>query len=242
MLIGRTFSYSDTQRYRVGPNYLQLPVNAPVAEVNTNQRGGPMSYRTDGHGNPHVTFEPSMHDGLVEAAAPGGVEQGPTYNARLTRATLERENNYQQASDRYQTMMEWEREDLITNLGGLLAQCQRDVQERMVWHLLLVDDELGNRVGSSLGLSGDDVRHLQPLPRQRLTKVDQERLTGLGHAGRRPLTGSRITGSVTVKRLAEVPDSEAATLAGVAGAAGSNRSNGSSGHRAGERATAEVGS
>ena len=27
MLVGRTFSYSDTQRYRVGPNYLQLPVN-----------------------------------------------------------------------------------------------------------------------------------------------------------------------------------------------------------------------
>ena len=29
MLVGRTFSYSDTQRYRVGPNYLQLPVNKP---------------------------------------------------------------------------------------------------------------------------------------------------------------------------------------------------------------------
>ena len=29
MLVGRTFSYSDTQRYRVGPNYLQLPVNRP---------------------------------------------------------------------------------------------------------------------------------------------------------------------------------------------------------------------
>ena len=24
MLVGRTFSYSDTQRFRVGPNYLQL--------------------------------------------------------------------------------------------------------------------------------------------------------------------------------------------------------------------------
>ena len=40
MLVGRTFSYSDTQRYRVGPNYLQLPVNAPKAPVATNQRGG----------------------------------------------------------------------------------------------------------------------------------------------------------------------------------------------------------
>ena len=29
MLVGRTFSYSDTQRHRVGTNYLQLPVNQP---------------------------------------------------------------------------------------------------------------------------------------------------------------------------------------------------------------------
>ena len=37
MLVGRTFSYSDTQRYRVGSNYLQLPVNqAKNARVATN--------------------------------------------------------------------------------------------------------------------------------------------------------------------------------------------------------------
>lgn len=29
LLQGRTFSYSDTQRHRVGANYLQLPINAP---------------------------------------------------------------------------------------------------------------------------------------------------------------------------------------------------------------------
>ncbi|WP_217146459.1 catalase, partial [Streptomyces sp. AC627_RSS907] len=45
MLVGRTFSYSDTQRYRVGPNYLQLPVNqAKNTEVRTNQRDGFMAY------------------------------------------------------------------------------------------------------------------------------------------------------------------------------------------------------
>ena len=47
MLVGRTFSYSDTQRYRVGPNYLQLPVNQPEAKVGTNQRGGQMEYFVD---------------------------------------------------------------------------------------------------------------------------------------------------------------------------------------------------
>ena len=48
MLVGRTFSYSDTQRYRVGTNYLQLPVNqARNAKVSTNLNGGTMSYRRD---------------------------------------------------------------------------------------------------------------------------------------------------------------------------------------------------
>ncbi|WGH82162.1 MULTISPECIES: catalase [Auritidibacter] len=74
MLVGRTFSYSDTQRYRVGPNYLQLPVNQPKGvkgRVHTNQRGGEMSYSVDlapGQ-NPHVNYEPSLHNGLTEAEA-----------------------------------------------------------------------------------------------------------------------------------------------------------------------------
>ena len=29
MLQGRLFSYGDTQRHRLGPNHLQLPVNCP---------------------------------------------------------------------------------------------------------------------------------------------------------------------------------------------------------------------
>jgi catalase len=48
MLVGRTFSYSDTQRYRVGPNYLQLPVNSPKnARVATNEHDGQMTYFVD---------------------------------------------------------------------------------------------------------------------------------------------------------------------------------------------------
>jgi catalase len=216
MLIGRTFSYSDTQRYRVGPNYLQLPINAPVAPVNTNQRGGQMSFHLDGHNNAHVNYEPSMHNGLPEAPQPGPMEQGPVYNARLTRATIERENNYQQAADRFQTMMDWERDDLIDTMITLLSQCERDVQERMLWHFYLIDDAYGDRVGQGLGMSAADVRHLEPLPGQNLTELDRQRLANLGHAGSRPLTSRAITSSVHVMRLADVPDSEAAKLTGMA--------------------------
>ena len=48
MLLGRAFAYSDTHRYRIGPNYLQLPVNRPRVEVNTYTQDGPMAYEHRG--------------------------------------------------------------------------------------------------------------------------------------------------------------------------------------------------
>ena len=48
MLLGRVFAYSDTHRYRIGPNYLQLPVNRPRVDVNTYTQDGPMAYEHRG--------------------------------------------------------------------------------------------------------------------------------------------------------------------------------------------------
>ncbi len=67
MLVGRTFSYSHTQRCPVGLNYLQLPVNRPLegVPVNTNQTGGQMSFGRDNVGaDPHINYEPSGRAGL----------------------------------------------------------------------------------------------------------------------------------------------------------------------------------
>jgi catalase len=185
MLVGRTFSYSDTQRYRVGSNYLQLPVNQPkgVQGVHTNQRGGQMSYDVDlapGQ-NPHVNFEPSLHNGLQEAQRQPN--HPPEIHGRLTQSVIERRNDYVQARARYCTMMDWERDDLVLNMGTLLGKCERDVQERMLWHFFLVHDEYGKRVGELLGMSAGDVRQLQPLPGQVLTDEDKKRLNNLGHNG-----------------------------------------------------------
>jgi catalase len=44
MLLGRVFAYGDTHRYRIGPNYLQLPVNRPKVPVNSYEFDGPMRY------------------------------------------------------------------------------------------------------------------------------------------------------------------------------------------------------
>jgi catalase len=184
MLVGRTFSYSDTQRYRVGGNYLQLPVNRPHVPVHTNQRGGEMAYGVDlAEGqNPHVNYEPSQHNGLQTSKRPEP-NQPPEIRGRLTRSVIERRNDYVQPRGRYCTMLPWERDDLVHNLGTLLQQCERDVQERMLWHLFLVHDDYGQRVGQALGLSAADVKHLEPLAGQVLTEEDKRRLQHLGQNG-----------------------------------------------------------
>jgi catalase len=195
MLVGRTFSYSDTQRHRVGPNYLQLPVNQPKnARVATNQRDGQMAYAVDGGGtNPHVNYEPSITGGLREAAKPAHDEQGPEIVGRLTRKPIDRTNDYQQAGERYLLSQQWEKDDLVTNLIGALSQCDRPIQERMIWHFLLVEDELGLRVGEGIGIGPDDVRHLAPLATQTLSDAELDRIANLGKNGPRDVAGLTMT-------------------------------------------------
>lgn len=40
----RVFSYSDSQRHRLGPNYLMLPVNAPKCAHHNNHHEGFMNF------------------------------------------------------------------------------------------------------------------------------------------------------------------------------------------------------
>ena len=199
MLVGRTFSYSDTQRHRIGPNYLQIPVNQPNnAPVRTNQRDGAMAFYVDGTGSdPHVNYEPSITGGLEEGAHPRVDEQGPDIHGRLTRARIERTNDYQQAGERYLLSEPWEQDDLVTNLIGALSQCEHAIQERMIWHLLMCEDEYGRRVGEGLGISADYVRGLNPLATQDLTEEERVRAANLGKNGSRDVTGLKMTHCVS---------------------------------------------
>ena len=204
MLVGRTFSYSDTQRHRVGPNYLQLPVNqAKNAEVRTNQRDGAMTYHVDQAGdNPHVNYEPSILGGLREADGPAHAEQGPQIAGRLMRARIERTNDYAQAGERYGLSEQWEKDDLVANLVDGLSQCDRRIQERMLWHLYMVEDELGARVGEGIGIALDEVRDLPPLATQSFTDEEEARRRNLGANGPRDVSGHVMTHCVTNERVA----------------------------------------
>ncbi len=152
MLVGRTFSYSDTQRYRVGPNYLQLPINQPLVRPATNQRDGQMAYSVDSTGpNARVNYEPNSTGGLREAER-SGPDYEPEISGRLTRSRIERTHDFAQAGERYRTMPDWERDDLVANMIALLGQCERQIQDRMVGLFAQCDRDYGARVADGLGI------------------------------------------------------------------------------------------
>jgi catalase len=49
MVLGRMFAYGDSNRYRTGANYEQLPVNRPLSEVHNYNKDGQMRYRHNGN-------------------------------------------------------------------------------------------------------------------------------------------------------------------------------------------------
>ena len=63
----------------------------------------------------------------------------------------------------------------------------------MVWHFFMAEDEMGQRIGEGLGISADDVRHLQPLQTQTLTEEELQRAANLGKNGPRDVTGKVMT-------------------------------------------------
>jgi len=154
MLQGRTLSYSDTQRYRVGPNYLQLPINRPKTHVATNQRDGQMAHFEDVPGaNPHINYEPSSLGGGLKEAASSGTPHTPAVAGKLVRQPISRTNPYKQAGERYRSFEPWERNELINNLVNNLKQCSQGIQDRMLHHLAQCDPDYGQRVAQGLGRS-----------------------------------------------------------------------------------------
>ncbi|KIL32316.1 catalase KatX [Bacillus subtilis subsp. subtilis] len=151
LLQGRTFAYSDTQRYRVGANYLQLPINSPKKHVATNQEGGQMQYRVDrAEGqNPHVNYEPSIMGGLKEAKQ-DGKDHTPHVEGDVKREAIDRTNNLGQAGETYRRFTEFERNELITNLVNTLSTCRKEIQDQMIENFTKADPDYGKRVAEGL--------------------------------------------------------------------------------------------
>jgi catalase len=148
LLQGRTFSYADTQRHRLGTNYLQLPINRPQAAVNNNQRDGAMQYAPYSGGT--VNYEPNtLADGLP-SEAPATATIHEHLDGDIGRQRINLTNDFKQAGERYRSLSKKDQDHLVDNIADSLGHAEKPIQRRMVENLSKADPELGKRVANAL--------------------------------------------------------------------------------------------
>ncbi|SCX92378.1 catalase C [Rhizobium sp. NFACC06-2] len=153
LLQGRNFSYLDTQLKRLGgPNFTHLPINAPKCPFAHFQQDGHMAMR-----NPtgRANYQPnSFGEGSRESPSRGFQhfpveEQGA--KARLRPESFA--DHYSQARQFYISQTPPEQRHIASALTFELSKVETPViRERMVAHLLNIDETLAATVAQKLGL------------------------------------------------------------------------------------------
>lgn len=148
LLQGRAFSYADTQRYRLGPSYLQLPVNRPIVPVNNEQRDGPMQYAP--YGNGPVNYEPNtLADGMPHEA-PATPAEKYHLDGDVVRRKIGLTNDFEQAGERFRSLGKVDQDHLVDNIVDSLGKADKPIQQLMVENLSKADQEFGRRVAEGL--------------------------------------------------------------------------------------------
>jgi catalase len=150
LLQGRVFSYADTQRHRLGPNYLQIPVNRPQVSVDNNQRDGFMQYAPYGGGT--VNYEPNTLAGGMPNEAPATPDEKYLIEGAVIRRKISLTNDFEQAGQRYRSLGKVDQAHLVDNIAASLGKANKQIQKRMVENLTKADKEFGKRVAKGLKL------------------------------------------------------------------------------------------
>jgi len=148
MLQGRLFSYTDTHRHRLGPNYLQIPVNRPLnTQVLNYQRDGPMTVNSNQAGAPNY-FPNSFNGPQPDSNARW---HSHSFSGDVTRYNSADEDNFTQVGHFYRNVLtEEERERLTFNIANSLAGAQEFIQERAISNFSVSDPDYGNRIREKL--------------------------------------------------------------------------------------------
>lgn len=156
LLQGRLFSYPDTQRYRVGTNYLMLPVNRPLVKVDNHNQDGFMNF---GETTGDVNYEPSVTTGRLDDASKK--QSKKELSGTVVQRPIKRQVNFKQAGELYNSFTEQQRDNLIKNLAGDLGKVKHDgVKLTMVSYFYRADKDFGTRVARAVDVSLDDVEAL----------------------------------------------------------------------------------
>lgn len=151
MLLARVFSYADAHRHRIGANYKQLPVNAPIVPTNSYSKDGFMRYHkvTDpvyapnSKGGPHA--DPSRHGAPASWYAEGDV-------TRSAYVDHEQDDDWGQARTLLlEVFDDAARERFVDNVVGHLCNgVSPEVLERAFQYWRNVDQDMGDRIAAEV--------------------------------------------------------------------------------------------
>lgn len=171
LLQGRSFSYVDTQRHRLGgPNFNELPINRPVCPVHNHQRDGLNKMRIDTGAN----YEPNSISGnwpreVPEAAKGGGFATHPQKlgGVKIRERSPSFSDYYSQPRLFWLSQTEPEKRHIIGAFSFELGKLGRPyIRERVVDLLTRVDHDLAKAVAANLGieLTKEQLAHKLPKP------------------------------------------------------------------------------
>ena len=149
MLLGRVHSYSDTHRYRIGPNYLQLPVNRPknVEGHNTYVQDGPMAYD---HRGDEPVYAPNSY-GRGYADHEGEVEDSWEADGPMVRQAYtlrEDDDDFSQAGTLVRDVWDDDQRDrFVGNVAGhILGGVSDKLLPKVLDYWKSVDADTGKRI------------------------------------------------------------------------------------------------
>ncbi|GAA3195377.1 MULTISPECIES: catalase [Streptomyces] len=152
MLLGRLFSYPDTHRYRIGPNYAQLPPNRAHVPVHSYAKDGPMRFDPSRAARPYA---PNSYGGPSAPAQEGKDPVGWESAGELVREayTKRREDDdFGQPGTLVRKVLDdAARDRLVSNVAGHLSNgVSKPVQERAFQYWRNVDKDLGDRIAKKV--------------------------------------------------------------------------------------------
>jgi catalase len=163
LLQGRLFSYLDTQLSRLGgPNFHQIPVNAPKCPFANFQRDGIHQMQVP---TGRVSYEPNSLDpnGPREAADHGFRTSARPVDGGTVRVRSETfADHYSQARLFYRSITEPEQKHLGQAITFELSKVETEpIRLRVLGHLALIDEKLAQQVRDGLGVKGN-VEKIKP--------------------------------------------------------------------------------
>ncbi|KAK6007410.1 hypothetical protein QM012_004224 [Aureobasidium pullulans] len=150
MLQARMFSYPDAARYRLGPNYQQLPCNRPISQVySPYQRDGPG--RMDGNYGADPDYVRSSYTKLSHGSHELATHE--QWVGKVTSASTDvTDKDFEQSRQLWHTMLKEDggRENFLKNLCPHLGGASDAVIEEAVKMFARVDEGLGKDISQGI--------------------------------------------------------------------------------------------